>query len=189
MNHMESKEMVTRKAYSRLVCAVCGDAISDRKMWVDDGGFLCRHCAIMTRFRRMRGEGAGAGRRIVEFAEGSSDGVHHGMIGGLFAVQCLDKSSQESFIPDDLRLAYKVLKNANCLPPELELKKEIKAAEELLGTLTDEGEKYRQIKKVNYLIMKLNLTRKGSVQWEEQQRYYENILERVGRGKRSSDQK
>jgi len=24
-------------------------------------------------------------------------------------------------IPDDLRLAYKVLKNADCLPPELEL--------------------------------------------------------------------
>ena len=99
------------------------------------------------------------------------------------------KLGDDRQIPDDLRLAYKVLKNANCLPPELELKKEIKAAEELLGTLTDEGEKYRQIKKVNYLIMKLNLTRKGSVQWEEQQRYYENILERVGRGKRSSDQK
>ena len=27
-------------------------------------------------------------------------------------------------IPDDLRLAYKVLRNADCLPPELELKKE-----------------------------------------------------------------
>ena len=92
-------------------------------------------------------------------------------------------------IPDDLRLAYKVLKNANCLPPELELKKEIRTAENMLGTLTDEGEKYRQIKKVNYLIMKFNMIRKGSVQWEEQQRYYEKVLEKVGRGKRSSDQK
>ena len=33
-------------------------------------------------------------------------------------------------IPDDLRLAYKVLRNADCLPPELELKKEIRTAEE-----------------------------------------------------------
>ncbi len=89
-------------------------------------------------------------------------------------------------IPDDLRLAYKVLKNSHCLPPELELKKEITSAEELLGTLTDEGEKYRQIKKINYLIMKLNTMRKGSVQWEEQQRYYEKIIEKVEGGDRSN---
>ncbi|MGD8877468.1 MAG: DUF1992 domain-containing protein, partial [Syntrophobacterales bacterium] len=54
-------------------------------------------------------------------------------------------------IPDDLRLAYKVLKNADCLPPELELKKEIRTAEELLNSLEDESSKYRQIKKINYL--------------------------------------
>ena len=92
-------------------------------------------------------------------------------------------------IPDDLRLAYKVLKNADCLPPELELKKEIRTAEELLDALTDEGEKYRQMKKVNFLIMKLNMMRKGSVQWEEQQRYYERILEKVGGDRRSSKSK
>ncbi len=88
-------------------------------------------------------------------------------------------------IPEDLRLAYKVLKNADCLPPELELKKEIKTAEELLGSLRDETEKYRQIKKINYLVMKLNVMRKGSVQWEEQQRYYEKIVDKVGTGKRT----
>ena len=90
------------------------------------------------------------------------------------------KLEDDRHIPDDLRLAYKILKNANCLPPELELKKEITAAEELLGSLTDEGEKYRQLKKINYLIMKLNMMRKGSVQWEEHQRYYEKIVEKVG---------
>ena len=88
-------------------------------------------------------------------------------------------------IPDDLRLAYKVLKNADCLPPELELKKEIMTAEELLSELTDEGEKYRQIKKINYLIMKLNTMRQGSVQWEERQLYYERIVEKVGGRKES----
>jgi hypothetical protein len=93
------------------------------------------------------------------------------------------KLEDDRHIPDDLRLAYKILKNAHCLPPELELKKEIVAAEELLGSLTDEGEKYRQLKKVNYLIMKLNMMRKGSVQWEEHQRYYEKVVEKVGRSK------
>lgn len=99
------------------------------------------------------------------------------------------KLEDDRHIPDDLRLAYKVLKNADCLPPELELKKEIRTAEELLGLLKDEGEKYRQIKKVNYLIMKLNMMRKGSVQWEEQQRYYEKVVERIGASKPSNKQR
>jgi len=99
------------------------------------------------------------------------------------------KLEDDQHIPEDLRLAYKVLKNANCLPPELELKKEIRSAEELLGKLKDEGEKYRQIKKLNYLIMKLNTMRNGSVQWEEQQRYYEKVVEKVGASKRSSPKK
>jgi len=83
-------------------------------------------------------------------------------------------------IPDDLRLAYKVLKNAGCLPPELELKKEIRKAEELLSSMADEGERYRQLQKVNFLIMKLNEMRKGSVEWEEKQLYYGKIVEKVG---------
>jgi hypothetical protein len=83
-------------------------------------------------------------------------------------------------IPDDLRLAYKILKNADCLPPELELKKEIRKAEELLSSVADEGEKYRQLQKVNFLIMKLNEMRKGSVQWEEKQFYYGKIVDKVG---------
>ncbi len=99
------------------------------------------------------------------------------------------KLEDDRHIPDDLRLAYKVLKNADCLPPELELKKEIRTAEELLGLLKDEGEKYRQIKKVNYLIMKLNMMRKGSVQWEERQRYYEKVVEKIGASKRSNKQR
>ena len=32
----------------------------------------------------------------------------------------------DSNIPEDLRLVYKILKNANCLPPELQLRKDIR---------------------------------------------------------------
>ena len=31
----------------------------------------------------------------------------------------------EFWIPDDLRVAYKFLKNAGCIPPEIEMRKEI----------------------------------------------------------------
>jgi hypothetical protein len=99
------------------------------------------------------------------------------------------KLEDDRQIPDDLRLAYKVLRNANCLPPELELKKEISTAEELLSSLKDESAKYRQIKKINYLIMKLNTMRKGSVQWEEKQLYYEKMVDRMEGGKDSDKDK
>ena len=91
-------------------------------------------------------------------------------------------------IPEDLRLAYKVLKNAGCLPPELELKKEISKAEELLSSMEDEGQKYRQLQKLNFLIMKLNEMRRGSVQWEEKQLYYEKMVEKVGVKKPSKNE-
>ena len=43
-----------------------------------------------------------------------------------------------SRIPEDLRLAYKMLKNADCVPPEIEIKKEIHTTEALLENMTDE---------------------------------------------------
>jgi hypothetical protein len=82
-------------------------------------------------------------------------------------------------VPPDLRLAYKILKNADCLPPELELRKEIRTTEELLAGMQDTQEKYRQMKKLNYLIMKLNMTRKVSLALEENQHYYEKVMDRM----------
>ena len=41
-------------------------------------------------------------------------------------------------IPEDLRLAHKILKNADCLPPELEEKKEIRQMEDMLDNIPDE---------------------------------------------------
>jgi hypothetical protein len=90
----------------------------------------------------------------------------------------------DSHLPQDLRLAYKILKNANCLPPELELRKEIHTTEALLAGIQDTQEKYKQMKKLNYLIMKLNMTRRGSVALEENQQYYEKVVDKIGSGKR-----
>jgi hypothetical protein len=49
--------METPKGYGRLECSGCGESLSDRTLWVDDCGLLCRHCAMLTRYRRMKGEG------------------------------------------------------------------------------------------------------------------------------------
>lgn len=84
-------------------------------------------------------------------------------------------------VPEDLRIAYKILKNADCLPPELELKKEIKQMEDMLEHIPDEKERYRQMKRINHKIMKLNMMGHKSPLLEERQLYYGKIIERFGK--------
>jgi hypothetical protein len=84
-------------------------------------------------------------------------------------------------LPDDLRIAYKILKNADCLPPELQLRKEIIRTEELLAGMQDTQEKYAQMKKLNFLIMKLNMMRRVSPLFEEGQRYYEKVVDKISK--------
>ena len=87
--------------------------------------------------------------------------------------------SDEAGVPEEMRLAYKILKNAGVPPPELLLKKEIIQIEDMLASIRDEQEKYRQIKKLNFLVMKLNMMRPTSVDFEEQQRYYGRMVDRM----------
>lgn len=94
----------------------------------------------------------------------------------------------DSHIAPELRIAYKILKNAGCLPPEMELRKEIQTTEELLSGMKDTQEKYRQIKKLNYLIMKLNSMRRVSPLLEMGQYYYEKVLDRVAPPRKRSEE-
>ena len=85
----------------------------------------------------------------------------------------------DSFVPPDLRMAYKILKNAGYLPPELETAREIRTTLEMLEHLPQEEERYRQIKKLNLLITKMNLMRSRPIALETDQVYYRKIVERI----------
>jgi hypothetical protein len=82
-------------------------------------------------------------------------------------------------IPEDLRLAYKILKNADCLPPEIELKKEILRTEDLLANMSDTAERYSTLKKLNFLILKLNATRNTNARFDMPQHYLAAISDRM----------
>jgi hypothetical protein len=82
-------------------------------------------------------------------------------------------------VPEDLRLAYKILKNADCIPPEIEIKKEILQTEALLEHMTDVKERYKTVKKLNFLIMKLNASRSGSILFEIPQKYESKLIARM----------
>ena len=91
------------------------------------------------------------------------------------------KLDDDRHIPEDLRLAYKILKNADCVPPEIETKKEIRRMEDLLENIQDEKEKYKLIKKINYTIMKLNMNHDTSPLFEEKQVYYQKLIDKLGK--------
>ena len=67
---------------------------------------------------------------------------------------------EDQHVPQDLRLAHKILKNAGFLPPEVELKKKIAQTEQLLElSLVDSPERLKVQKKLSWLLTKLNTTR------------------------------
>ncbi|MDH3238056.1 MAG: DUF1992 domain-containing protein [Deltaproteobacteria bacterium] len=88
----------------------------------------------------------------------------------------------DSMIPDDLRVAYKILRNAGCIPPELEVRKEIITLRDLLRTIEDEGEKIEKNRELNYKLMKLGIMRRRMVTLDEFPEYKERILEKMGAG-------
>jgi hypothetical protein len=85
----------------------------------------------------------------------------------------------DSFVPDDLKMAYKILKNSGFLPPEIEERKEIKRLEDLITSTSDEAERLRQMKKLDVLLMKVNAKRPFSSSISSQNDYYRNIVERI----------
>lgn len=90
----------------------------------------------------------------------------------------------DAHVPEELRMAWRVLKNAGCLPPELEAEREINSAIELLSAMTDEAERYRQMQRLNLMITKLNETRRRPILLERHELYYERIVARVPVGNR-----
>jgi hypothetical protein len=92
---------------------------------------------------------------------------------------------EDRHIAEDLRLSYKILKNADCLPPQVELKKEIERTEELLRGMQETAEKYRMLKKLNFLIMKLNSTSNSSIEFEVPQRYSARLVDRFESGNKT----
>jgi Domain of unknown function (DUF1992) len=66
-------------------------------------------------------------------------------------------------VPEELRLAYKLLKDAGFLPPEMELRKEIVSLKELLATVDDDDERLELGRRINDLVLRLNLMGKRSL--------------------------
>lgn len=85
----------------------------------------------------------------------------------------------QSLIPEDLRLSYHILKNAHVLPPEAELRKEIKTLQDLLKYVEDESERKTMAKEIEWKMIRLDLLRRRSFSWQTTRFYGKKLVRRL----------
>jgi hypothetical protein len=64
----------------------------------------------------------------------------------------------DTLVPEDLRVAYRILRNAGFLPPEVESRRELAGAAALLRAAVSEGERRRVAMRLALLSAKLEAT-------------------------------
>ena len=84
-----------------------------------------------------------------------------------------------SMIPEELRMAYKILKNSGFIPPELELRNEVSELEQNLNRHADEKERKKVIMRLQCLYIRLDTSGMRRASMAIQQGYYEKILSRL----------
>jgi DnaJ-like protein len=67
---------------------------------------------------------------------------------------------EDGFVPVELRMAFKILRDAGCLPPEVELRREIGSLSELLDAIVDPGERKRIRRELSDRALRLELLRR-----------------------------
>jgi hypothetical protein len=84
------------------------------------------------------------------------------------------------FVPEDLRLAYKLLKDAGFLPPEMELRKEIVTLKELLAEVEGDDERLRLARRINEKVLRLNLLHRRSFERADCEVYVTKLRRKLG---------
>ena len=85
----------------------------------------------------------------------------------------------DSHLPPEMRMAYRILKNAGYVAPEVEQRKEIASIRDMLSQCQDEEICYRQVQKLNLLVTKLNMQRRVPINLEAEQVYYRKVVGKV----------
>ena len=85
----------------------------------------------------------------------------------------------DSHIPEDLRMAYKLLKNAGYVPEEVLDRKEAQSIVEALESCEDEQEKVRQMKKLDVVFARIKARRPNAPILGDKSPYYARVVSRV----------
>ncbi|MGE5215583.1 MAG: DnaJ family domain-containing protein [Chloroflexota bacterium] len=83
-----------------------------------------------------------------------------------------------SWVPEELRIGYHVLKNAHVLPPEVELLRDIHTLEDLLKHVEEEGERQALAKSIQWKMIRLDLLKRRSLDMNSLRHYSRKLIAR-----------
>lgn len=84
----------------------------------------------------------------------------------------------DTFVPEGLRVAYRILKNAGFLPEEVLIRKEIQQVEDLLRRVDEPGKRCSALKRLDVLMMRLSMARGGRESLRIEAAYLEKVRRR-----------
>jgi DnaJ homologue, subfamily C, member 28, conserved domain len=84
-----------------------------------------------------------------------------------------------SGVPDALRMGYKILKNAGVLPPELQLRKDILALQDLLNACYDEDERRLMQQQLNEKTLRYHMMLERQFHKPASKQYRAEILRKL----------
>ena len=87
----------------------------------------------------------------------------------------LDK---DPYVPEDMRMAYKILKNAGYIPREIELRNNIAELEKDLERAGNDETRDKTLKKLQCLFMRLDVSRQRQTSLVIQEEYYRKVFDR-----------
>lgn len=82
-------------------------------------------------------------------------------------------------VPVELRVAYRILKNSGFLPPEIELRKDIASAEQLLARALTPNERTDASRRLDFLLGKLAAQRGGARDARVEAAYYDSLASKM----------
>jgi hypothetical protein len=84
-----------------------------------------------------------------------------------------------SGVPEHLRMGYKILKDAGVLPPEMQLKKELLALQDLINACYDEDERHRLQHKLNEHTLRYNVLMERHAHTPTHQQYAAKLRKKL----------
>ncbi len=105
------------------------------------------------------------------------EAIEEGLFEGLPKGKPLDLDSN-LHVPEELRMAYRVLKNAGLVPEEVELRKEVMSLRELIDAIDDEDMRVKHLRRLNLKILRLNELRKRPFYLSDHPEYEKKIVNR-----------
>ncbi|MEX0960200.1 MAG: DnaJ family domain-containing protein [Burkholderiales bacterium] len=85
----------------------------------------------------------------------------------------------DTLVPEDLRMAYRILRNAGFVPPEVQALQEIGQLERLIARLEEGEQRAVALKKLDLLRLRLSERRRSARNLELEEAYYRKLLDRL----------